>query len=499
MKTLTDILDNVTIGDVEGLLVGIDVKDERAFSSKRIIKKTLKRCGLIKAKKIDFYKAGLAVAACLLLAVIGAGVLIPLLKGNTSVTDGPVQYVNYAVSPETLSGERFKGNIYTPKNQPVASMIPAWLRYGSSISVEAKVEAVLPDAYVSIDERRMTKYRILFLSVTEVIAGYNVADKIYYMLPEVYITDFTLYDSFIFALDLVGAENYLLINKTQGRIESFSYVFDSPDPFGGPIGGCIIPFSNGVIDTRIWQSEVWGGEGSAIRSFLADRYKYGFDVDKNSTIEKVKSEINEMLTHPEAYYNANPEIFTVPSLPENTHPDALAYLEYVKPFENGVYNTEWFYDTNGKCYIDVCRIVNGFRTRERARVDLITGEIAYSGESFTQEELSAMPDIGGYIAQLDIDSITPLHTPDFETLRRVGANASGWYTKVEGSVYGVVKIDFTYVDNSALRMFRDCTYVLFTPDGDVEIVEREHLASLIGNDSGIDTYTYGEGEEIPMF
>jgi len=213
----------------------------------------------------------------------------------------------------------------------------------------------------------------------------------------------------------------------------------------------------------------------------------------------VKAEINEMLTHPEAHYNLNPEIFTVPSLSESTHPDALAYLEYVKPFANGVFTTERFYDTDGKCYIDVCRIVNGFCTRECARVDLITGEIIRSGEAFTESDLPSVPDIGGYIARLDIDSATPTHTPDLESLRRAGANASGWYTKVDGKLYGIVKIDFAYTDLSGLRIYRDCTYVLFSPDGKAETVEREYLASVIGNDAGIDTYDYGEGKEIPVF
>jgi hypothetical protein len=135
--------------------------------------------------------------------------------------------------------------------------------------------------------------------------------------------------------------------------------------------------------------------------------------------------------------------------------------------------------------VEYTRLINGFHTTER--IELYKSLVYRRGEAFSPEDLESLPDLGGFISELDLENLqqpnAELYQGKWVELLRKGA--TGYYAKVGGKVYGIVKVTWWYVQNDIYdvrrQSFYDALYYLVDADGSVTSISYEELRSLIGN------------------
>lgn len=151
-------------------------------------------------------------------------------------------------------------------------------------------------------------------------------------------------------------------------------------------------------------------------------------VRRSSTLEQALEEIRTRIGEHESYQEPSVEILNFQT------EAARQALNYVRDPENGVYvqvengNEVLFY-----------RYAGGIRTNAYIGINRVTEEVRHSAAVFTPEELSAMPDVPGYLTQLQTLAETPAPPhmdPAGKNLWTYGAY--GQYVKTETGVYGIV-------------------------------------------------------------
>ncbi|MBR5798275.1 MAG: hypothetical protein IKY29_04915, partial [Clostridia bacterium] len=173
-------------------------------------------------------------------------------------------------------------------------------------------------------------------------------------------------------------------------------------------------------------------------------------------------------------------------------------FEYTRPFENGI-----FYHLVSADTLYYTRIIHGFYTRERIYIHPSNNRLRYFGEAFTQSDVNQAPDLSVYLSQLDLSSLHTGHLSNelLSTLELSHCSAEGWYTKVNGEVYGVIKVYWAYTEKGVFwgsPIYQDDLYYLVFSDGTMKEVEREELRQYIGDDHGISSFSYGEGYYQPV-
>ena len=360
--------------------------------------------------------------------------------------------------------------------------------------IEARVAEVLPDEYLSYGDNKT--YRIVKLEVLDAIRGEGLPAEIWYQFPARYAANLLDgYDSLILSVEQIGIENYLLINRTQGRVEYFSDMF-ATCYVNDPVYGSVIPFKDGVAVGDLWLEtpEVYLISECPLEiGNLLERK--GFPATHGSTVEEVKANIKareaEMLWYdsriPYDYVTAD-DVFV--------SDETRTAQAYVAPREGNTFHQMLSIGTDGvkATYI---RLINGFGTEERIDVNdsrVGVGKVLYSGNGYTADALSRVPDIGGKIASLDLSELTPPHLAvSDETMALRGVRVSGRYRYVEGRVYGVIRIMwwYDYSDGTSLRgeVMDDC-YYLCDDEEFVTYMEREDLETALNDDSVVFHFSY---------
>ena len=409
-----------------------------------------------------------AAAACLALVVGLCALFLPRGEQEPMRTPLPmIDLVDHTVSPEKLTGVQVLGTPGFNTNTDISYGPPAF-QFMTNLVVEAKVERVLPDEYW--DPMENGTYHIIQMETVEGLLGKDLPKVFYFRLSAWMSAELDRFDTLILSMSQVGIENYLLYNKTTQTGEAFSLVFEAFDD-RRPHYGSVIAFNDGVVDMSLWELEGWKVSASELKEM------------KGRTLENIKAKVPKNTER--IWESANLYVRTQDSFPQST-----AY-EYVEPFENGTF--AHIYDSR-LTTVRYCRLINGFMTTEQI---LVTEDaVVYEGEAFAQEDLIALPDIGGVMATLDLDTLTPPHMAYYEQmdvrLRRSGA--TGKYIKVDGNVYGIVKVTWQFLDNGvydATRSYYDALYYLVSADGSYRIVEREELKQLVGEDPLILDPEYG--------
>ena len=477
-----------------------------------------------KYKKIPAWKRWSMVAACVCLCMAILAVSIPRREPG----------INYDISPtHTLDAQSIS---QLPKQMYLCGKMDnpgIMVDSGSSFNyiygtaIVAKVVEVLSDEYSDPALTQMYeekgvftfshdlahswkkdldfKFRILCLRVEKVINGENMPHEIYYMLPSYASTDLLEYDQMIFFVSLRGYDPYVLMNETQGRAETFYPMFSS-NKWTNPYShvGSVMAFSNGRLDTGLWEKEgwlvpyddmnFWGGY--TLQDFLRKNdasifvsptaYPAYEGCTMRSAIRMIQKYQQEMTN--------NNWVYNFDILDRLLTPEAQAALAFVKPFENGVFahnNTK-----NGTRYF---RVIHGFFTREEIVINYETGEVDYSGEPFTQQEIENLPDLSVFLAQLDLSTLETGHlAPEIAANLEVNfCRTTAWYTKYNGQAYGVVKVHWQYKEREITPNiphyadeYYDDLYYLFSTDGEVKVVSREELRECIGNDGEIESFEY---------
>lgn len=264
----------------------------------------------------------------------------------------------------------------------------------------------------------------------------------------------------------------MLVNQTTRTMEAFSLLFEVYNYYS-PHYGSVVAFTDGILDVSLWDQKGWGiGEYYVQKILEADPWLH-FPASEGSTPADTKATILEWIGDSEWVHYMNVETWA--DFPEHT------VFDYVKPFENGVFAHRYLGDTS----VRYTRLINGFHTTESILIK--DGTVTYEGEAFTQADLAAVPDLGAMIQNLDLDALEQPHAAYYEgrDVRLWRYGATGKYAKVDGQIYGIVKVTWHYLQNGVYGIdisYYDAMYYLVSADGSYRTASWEELQALLGAD-----------------
>lgn len=368
-----------------------------------------------------------------------------------------------------------------------------------TVIVKARVAKNHPDTYYRMEASPYSKhksYRLIQMETLEVIRGHNIPQYFLYLIPEAQYVDMSIYDSLIISMSQIGAENYLLNNSTKNQLECYGIPIFADYQFAPELGN-IIAFSNGIFDESLWQNKSWIYGYQFGENYLDTETGY-LVVYRGYSEEEVIANIYKQVNG--WRHNDEPNLVTLNFISQ----EAIDAINYVKPFDNGVFAHKFI---NGK--IEFRRYINGCETNETVTIDINTEEVIYSDTQYTKEDLAQTSNI---VTQLSIISqeyrteipIPPHTNPDGKELKSLHLFA--WYVKIDGTVYGVIKtgwryIEYDYFDKELhLRYdleYYDEAYILCNmSDLTVRSISRDELVQIVGW-RNISNENFGIGEAIP--
>ena len=386
----------------------------------------------------------------------------PPLPPNT------IPLANFLKKPEMITGLQQIGS--RAENPSLAPTMPY---YGFDIHmvVEARVKQVLPGVYQ--DPLTKRSYHILKMETLDVVSVENMPQEFYLRLSDHVSTDLHIFTSLVLSIQQVGIENYLLINQNQAQMQPFSLLFELYGDQGmfGSLGD-LIAFSDGVWDQRLYKMKGWEH---------GDIFPSDYPVGKVSTIAECKARILEKISKQSL---TTMKVYTSTDIVTGTAQEE--FLEYIKPFANGVYAQKLY----GSSKVHYTRLINSFQTNETIHIS--RDEAYWVTEHFTQEDLSSIPDLGAFMMELQ-SKLETMYSPhmDFYIDKEVYLKctwAEGKYYKVNGQIYGLVKVCWAYWTNRSSNAHKwpgsyvDAMYYLISADGSYIVAQRDEIAKLLGED-----------------
>ncbi len=352
--------------------------------------------------------------------------------------------------------------------------VPVFGGRSNPIVVQARVTEILPGIYQDLPDSNT--YRIVKMQLLDIVEGQNVPVEFYYCLDaNLPAQGLPEYDSLILIMEQFGVEDYTMLNLTTATHEAFSLMFGYN---ADVLRGCLLAVTDGRIDTSLWEQEGWDFYGVPIPDIADDKKfdKYLHPVRTWHTTEQAKEAISGYLRR-HSYEEAK-----VMTKADFTSEDAIAALEYVRPFVNGVFVTEGHIAMSKSAKF--IRMINGYQSTEIVHV--YTDKVSRHGESFTDRDLLDIPDIHAILEQIDFSTLAPPHTPHYKELEQTSCGKVGWYTKVNGKVYGIVKISWNFcIPGEPLKTYYDDMYIIAYPDGTYHEIDREQLRALIVTEDGM--------------
>lgn len=359
--------------------------------------------------------------------------------------------------------------------------------------VEARVIEVLPDVYYLPGEER--SYRIARLQILDEIRSTGLPDEVYFRYSD-YGTDvFDGFDSLILTMRQVGIENYLMANRTQSKIEYFPNMFNTPY-IRDIKNGSVIAFTNGVLDESFWVKE----DGKSTFAIMLDSLEenpdlhFEFPFRRGSTVSQVRRNILNMeKADPQWYKNNLCDYISVESIFDSEN--ARLARTKVMPDQHNSF-LQKLTISSGVVTVEYTRLINGFPTEERIVVTKYTDYPATVSQYkiYDPEDLLSVPDLGVGMSELDLSGIEPPHVTFPKNLNFQYCQATGYYRKVNGQIYGIIRIVWAYGNGGGL--YRDDCYYLYDSIGKGRIVERDELREIIGGDRLILDFEYGQNEFI---
>lgn len=432
----------------------------------------------------------LAAALCLVIAgtvgVVLSSVREPDGTAKPDASDLPyLPLLDYTADSNQLTGKQYAQiGTFPGSSHAAANLRDVDYAYEYGIVISARVIEVLPDTYRLLSNTS-EQYHILHLTVNDTVTGTNLPKELYYLLPAELSTDLMEYTDILFAMEQVGRDGYLVVNESQSRLESFSLLFRAEFVYNAG-NGPVIAYTDQTVDEGLWDKEGWAQYKEQMQNRLDPDNYPKFPIKRTQTLEEAKASIRAYSNNP------NQRVSTLADFSSDAAKEAIAY---VKPFVNGAFRQDVLYEKQ-LVYI---RTINGFDTGETIHLNGETGEVTYSDERYTIEDLQKIPDIGTLIGQLEGETLTPPHL-DTTGLTQMGAQISGWYRKADGKVYGIVKIEWVYTEKPSYQalQYRDAAYYLATSDGTYRSIEPDELSGIIGDDHRVVEYKPNEPIPVPM-
>lgn len=352
--------------------------------------------------------------------------------------------------------------------------------------VAAHVIEVLPDRYYYPGLSTYT-YHVARLAIDEVLRGENLPQEIYLRFAHYGADVFDGYDTLILSLEQIGIENYLMINENKGEAAFFANMFEPavvPD-----IGyGTVIAFREGVVDMSFWDKADYTTHASYMDDTpgkLLDAVEEAFfPIKQNSTLDDAKKEISRLAQIPdeETLYCWGEAPRYVTAADVFSFLEAVSVKQTVSP-EGGIFRQSLSYQPEG-VVVTYTRIANGFVTNEHVRIDAIRCKVEKVGEAYTADELARLPHIAGVIEGMSETSIVPSHIEVGDDMRLDYFAIQGYYRKVDGKIYGIIRTVWRYRYRYEYNTFidDDC-YYLYDGEGNGIVIESDVLSEIIGDDS----------------
>lgn len=379
-------------------------------------------------------------------------------------------------NPARINGATTAGETGSVPSGFSSLLAPPTFRFSDSeMVITARVTEILPDVYYALHDSfdySSVPYRLLRIEVLSTLWGEGVPEEILYLLPEENLGDMTAFDTLVMAIRQHNCENSVLINVSQGQMEQFPLLFWSPnyDPVGN-----IIAFTDGEFDESLWDRTLWYG---------AEVHYFDYGEVASLKVSSLSGLLDDLQTLFEKRLASGKQPGKVKQL--NVQTDAAKQLlETMTSFENGVFVPK-FEQADNREEIVFRRYVGGIQTNETIILDLLTEKVTYSDTSFTQEELAAMPDVPGYLMQLDTAIAEGTLQPprvDPEGKKLVSCGAEGWYIKIDQGIYGIVQTLWIYQQQAEgeLVWYKDAEYTLLdAPKGVIHTISCEELNTLLG-------------------
>ncbi len=362
--------------------------------------------------------------------------------------------------------------------------------------IEAEVIEVLPDTYYYASSYYLP-FHIAKLRVVDQIRGDGLPTEIFLSYPYYDTNIFDGYERFIMSLEQVGIENYMLINDTQSRVDYFSNMFEVC--ISRDLGyGSVIAFNDGRVDESFWKSADYlvskVSIGKDVFEKMLDSPKANnYPASKNSTVSNVKSNIIKLAKDEENYHVSSKICDFVTSDDVFVSDEAKLVKNYVQPNETDVFMQKiWLRED--RVIADYTRIINGFITDENICINGYTGDVgnvSKTGEAYTHDDLSKIPDIAEALENMKLSELTPPHVDVTSEMYFSHSNAVGIYRKINGKVYGIIRVMWYYGINDIENAYqKDDMYFLYDENGNGKIVERKELKSVIGDDYFIQKFSY---------
>ena len=451
-----------------------------------------------KKKKRNFWIRSISFAACFAL-ILGTVLVFSMLNGEgPGVLNHTPVIFDATVSPEKLSGSSLEFIHGSSLAGGGGASDPPEFEF-SETNFVAKVKVVNnhPDVYYKLDVSSVHKpqaYRLIQMECIDILHG-NVPQYFLYLIPESRYVDMSVYDSLLISMWQLGTENYVLRNATKNQMEAFELPIFA-DPQDLPELGNVIAFSDGIFDESLWQTESWL-YGYQFGGFYLENPDRG-DLcvrrggSEEETVKNIKSRIQEWKEWTGEHYEA-PKLVTL----EFTSQQARDAVEYVSPFENGVFSQYLIIYNNTLTFR---RYINGCQTEETITINLETEEVVYSDVRYTEEDMASLENISVYLSDMAKEYAanppTPPHTnPKGKTL--LCLNLYAWYAKVDGKLYGVIKTAWRYRDdNERYCEYYDDSYVLYDMQSSIaRNISRDELVTIVG---GRNVYNGEYGTKIPI-
>ena len=445
-----------------------------------------------------------AIAACFLL-IVSAVIVVPMLREGEPGVIVPPDETNNDVgvkpTPDTEGDERPNipiVNIQVPSSAPqyYGNESSSGISSGANedanpagISVTAKLIEMLPDTYTFFDDWNQYEYRLLRMKTVKLLRGTEMTEEFYYMVPVAFMTNFSVFDSFVIKNMAQFAYDYsVMYNRTQGKAEQFNLPFFGYRVYGYHLMGENFTAYNadGNFDERLWNAnEAWIEETN--RAPIID------------TIAQAETIIQQE-------YDGWTNDFYVHLL-KDISGEAANVLDTIKSFENGIFVPTF---SSSKLYLlpevqfHAVRYINGFATNEKVSVwckEWTGGDqdtYAFTKARFNEEDMSRLPDLSSAFESvkeaLNRGSVKPPHFNNQEKLRNTTSGVFGWYAKTENGVIGIVRVTWCFYTEKYQDYYDDAYYIIEYGSDECKAIDRDALLELLGDYEATYIYT-GEYNE----
>ena len=487
-KTLNNFFDEANSEEIEGLVKRNAAPEISADTLSSVKDKVYAKTNLKKENKPNqsvWLRFG-AIAACFLL-IVGAVIAVPMLWEDESgdftepedtegKSDIPIVNIQVPSSAPQYYGSESSGA--SSSGGEAAEIIP------DGISVVAEFIDALPDTYTFFDDWKQTEFRLIRLRTLSLVTGTEMADEFYYVVPVGYMTDFSVYDSFvIYHMGQFGYDFSVLYNATKQCAESIdTVIFGYNVENYGFLGTHFMAFdSDDNIDLRLWSStDAWS---TMTKSWLGE---YGSFTKKDAEAEALDWGCGAV----DRYVHRL----------DGLSAEAKDLLEKLRAFESGIYapsstNKLWYGPDTG---LSCRRYINGFATNETV-ILRNEGAPIRSKASFSEEETAALPDLPSAYATVkdyfENGAIIPPHIRNYGEMKNTVNGIFGWYAKTEEGVIGIVRVTWCYVSDEYDLCFDDAYYTVKYGSDECKAIDRDALLDMLGNYES--TYIFsGEYDEL---